>query len=207
MFWRKPGILIPDVYFYYVKIQINFKQNLVEKYAEELQIFKNIFFGTRPTHFGLGRTMNSGALSTVHAEQWRQCSEEEEEDGRRADLRWLRGCAASGCWPENGLDGGRLFFFLFAFFFFCFVLLYFGFFSVSSFVSHGTRAVINDGEDGGSWRWRWWRLCLQQPVVPPPFSPYLFSLPRLGNGVGGAAVALLVRVKAHASSSCSRVLQ
>jgi hypothetical protein len=43
MFWRKPGILIPDVYFYDVKMQINIKQNLVEKYAEELQIFKNIF--------------------------------------------------------------------------------------------------------------------------------------------------------------------
>jgi hypothetical protein len=35
----------------------------------------------------------------------------------------------------------------------------------------------------------------------------LFSLPRLGNGVGGAVAALLVRVEAHASSSCSRVLQ
>ena len=23
----------------------------------------------------------------------------------------------------------------------------------SSFVSHGVRVVINDGEDGGSWRW------------------------------------------------------
>jgi hypothetical protein len=44
-------------------------------------------------------------------------------------------------------------------------------------------------------------------VVLPPFSPSLFSLPRLGNGVGGAVAALLVRVEAHASSSCSRVLQ
>jgi hypothetical protein len=44
MFWRKPGILIPDVYFYDVKIQINIKQNLIEKYAGELQIFENIFF-------------------------------------------------------------------------------------------------------------------------------------------------------------------
>jgi len=41
---------------------------------------------------------------------------------------------------------------------------------------------------------RWWRLCGQQPVVLPPFSPSLFSPPRLGNGVGGAAVVLLVRV-------------
>jgi hypothetical protein len=93
------------VYFYDVKIQTNIKQNLVKKYAEELQIFKNIFlkffFGpgwTQPTHFG---PVNSGALSTVHTEQWRQCSEEEEEEkeeeeGRWVDLRWLRGCAVGG---------------------------------------------------------------------------------------------------------------
>jgi hypothetical protein len=31
-------------------------------------------------------------------------------------------------------------------------------------------------------------------VVLPPFSPSLFSLPRLGNGVGGGAAVLLVRV-------------
>ena len=31
-------------------------------------------------------------------------------------------------------------------------------------------------------------------MVLPPFSPSLFSLPRLGNGVGGAAVVLLIRV-------------
>jgi hypothetical protein len=43
-FWRKPGILIQDVYFYDAKIQTNIKQNLVKKYAEELQIFENIFF-------------------------------------------------------------------------------------------------------------------------------------------------------------------
>jgi len=43
-FWRKPGILIPDLYFYDVKIQTNIKQNLVEEHAEKSQIFKNIFF-------------------------------------------------------------------------------------------------------------------------------------------------------------------
>jgi hypothetical protein len=78
------------VYFYDVKIQTNIKQNLVKKYAEELQIFKNIFelffFGpgwTRPTHFGLSGPVNSGALSTVPMlrEQWRWCSEEEEGRG------------------------------------------------------------------------------------------------------------------------------
>jgi len=43
-FWRKPGILIPDLYFYDVKIQTNIKQNLVEEHAEKSQIFKNIYF-------------------------------------------------------------------------------------------------------------------------------------------------------------------
>jgi len=40
--------------------------------------------------------VNSGTLSTVHMlhELWRWCSEEEEEEGRRVDLRWLRGCVA-----------------------------------------------------------------------------------------------------------------
>jgi len=39
MFWWKPSILIPDLYFYNIKIQTNIKQNLAEKYAEESQIF------------------------------------------------------------------------------------------------------------------------------------------------------------------------
>jgi len=39
MFWRKPGILILDLYFYNIKIQTNIKQTLAEKYAEESQIF------------------------------------------------------------------------------------------------------------------------------------------------------------------------
>jgi hypothetical protein len=45
-------------------------------------------------------------------------------------------------------------------------------------------------------------------MVLSSFSPSLFSLPRLGNGVGGAAAVLLVCVEAQASSSSSsRVLQ
>ena len=45
MFWWKPGILIPNLYFYDIKIQINIKQNLVEKYTKELQFQnKNFFF-------------------------------------------------------------------------------------------------------------------------------------------------------------------
>ena len=55
MFWRKPGILIPDLYLYSIKIQTNPKQNEVENCAGKSQIFlKKIFF-----FFGiflLGRT-------------------------------------------------------------------------------------------------------------------------------------------------------
>jgi len=39
-------------------------------------------------------------------------------------------------------------------------------FFTSSPVSHGADAVMDDGEEDGSWRW----LCWQQPVVLPPFS-------------------------------------
>ena len=44
MFWWKPGILIPNLYFYDIKIQINIKQNLVEKYTKELQFQNKNFF-------------------------------------------------------------------------------------------------------------------------------------------------------------------
>jgi hypothetical protein len=44
MFWRKPGILTLDLYFYGIKIQTNIKKNLVEKYTEKLQFQKKIFF-------------------------------------------------------------------------------------------------------------------------------------------------------------------
>jgi hypothetical protein len=40
----KPGILIPDLYFYGMKIETNIKQNSVEKYAGKSQIFPKIFF-------------------------------------------------------------------------------------------------------------------------------------------------------------------
>jgi hypothetical protein len=53
-------------------------------------------------------------------------------------------------WTVVGFSSSSL-----RFFFFCSVLLCFSFFSVSSSVSHGAGAVINDGEDGGSWRWLW----------------------------------------------------
>jgi len=40
MFWRKPSILIPDLYLYGIKIQTNIKQNSIEKYIEKSQIVK-----------------------------------------------------------------------------------------------------------------------------------------------------------------------
>ena len=154
--------------------------------------------------------VNSGewinSLSTVHAEQWRWCNEEEE--GRGADLLWLRGCAAGGCWPENGLDGDRPFFFFSMFFFFCSVLLCFCFFSVSSFVSHGAGLLSMTGRmvaaggcfrvalvaaiqtvTGGSssflsffvftsktWQWRWWWCCCSSCPCVLPLSTTSSSL-------------------------------
>jgi hypothetical protein len=70
------------LYFYDVKIQTNIKQNLVKKYAGKSQIFLKKNFGpgwTQPTHFGMSGPVNSGALSTVHAEQWRATGEEARE--------------------------------------------------------------------------------------------------------------------------------
>jgi hypothetical protein len=77
MFWRKPGILIPDLYFYGLKIQINIKQNLEEKYTKILQFFKkrnfqNLFF------FGLGRTrpviLGRDRIGVaLPSKQWRCC--------------------------------------------------------------------------------------------------------------------------------------
>jgi len=48
MFWRKPGILIPDLYLYSIKIQTNTKKNEVENCAGKSQIFLkkiSFFFG------------------------------------------------------------------------------------------------------------------------------------------------------------------
>jgi len=52
MFWWKPGILIPDLYFYGIKIQPDINQNGIEKCARKSQFFPkwvlNIFW-TGPT--------------------------------------------------------------------------------------------------------------------------------------------------------------
>jgi hypothetical protein len=49
MFGLKPGILIPDLYFYGIKIQTHIKKNSVEKYAGKSQTFKK-----KLNFFGLG---------------------------------------------------------------------------------------------------------------------------------------------------------
>ena len=70
-FYAKPGILIPDLYFYDIKIKTNIKKNLVEKYTEKLQVFKRNVFEiflelgrTRPNYFflwtGLGPNIRLG---------------------------------------------------------------------------------------------------------------------------------------------------
>ena len=56
--------------------------------------------------------------------------EEEEDEGKGADLQWLRGGVAGGYRPGTGLANGWSFFFFFAYFFcasllyFCFLLLF-----------------------------------------------------------------------------------
>jgi len=51
-FWRKPSILILDLYLYYIKIQTNIKQNSITKCAGEItNFFENNFlkvFRTKP---------------------------------------------------------------------------------------------------------------------------------------------------------------
>jgi hypothetical protein len=69
MFWRKPGILIPDLYFYCIKLQTDISQNSVKKIRGEITNFPKYFLDWKS---GL---VNSRALSTVHMlrEQWRWC--------------------------------------------------------------------------------------------------------------------------------------
>jgi len=139
MFWWKPGILIPDLYLYGIKIQTNIKQNSVEKYAGKSQIFINIFLnffygvGSGPIILGWGgavqlsKQWRSPPLFTQNSGggNWRRRSGEE---GRGADLRWLWGDDVGGCWPENGLAGGWSFFFFSTYFSFVLLLSVFVFF-------------------------------------------------------------------------------
>jgi len=43
-FWQNPGILIPDLYLYIIKIQTNINQNAVKKFLENHRFFKGFFF-------------------------------------------------------------------------------------------------------------------------------------------------------------------
>jgi len=43
MFWRKPGILIPDLYLYNIKIQTDIDQNTVIKLQQNRIFFEMIF--------------------------------------------------------------------------------------------------------------------------------------------------------------------
>jgi len=99
VFWKflwKPGILIPNLYFYGIKIQTNMKQNLVEKTREnKFTIFeKEIFFfqlsWTRPNHFGLGRHCRpikqwASPLFTFNINSGEADAEEEEEEREREE--------------------------------------------------------------------------------------------------------------------------
>jgi hypothetical protein len=61
-FWRKPGILIPDLYFYDIKIQTSIKKNLVKNTRGNHKFFRKYIFwkffwtGPDPTQKNLGRS-------------------------------------------------------------------------------------------------------------------------------------------------------
>ena len=200
------------MYFYDVKIQTNIKQNLVEKYVEESQIFKNIFlkfvFGpgwTRPTHFGLGWT--SPTQWTVETVHWRR--RRRRKRGEPAVLLAVAGQRMA--WTTVGLSSYFLCFFclcsvlplvpcfipspsLWSFFYFC-----------------GSNCCCSR-----CWWWRWWpnvatnggsrrRLLLLSPLFLLFLCLYLFVLlllfltgqgllPMTGRTVatgGGSGVALV----------------
>ena len=68
MFWRKPGILISDLYLYSIKIQTNIDQNTV-KYLWKIIDFWRIFFfrvGPNPAHVA-GLDLASPAWSLAQA--------------------------------------------------------------------------------------------------------------------------------------------
>jgi hypothetical protein len=134
MFWRKPGILIPDVYFYDVKIQTNIKQNLIKKIRGRITNFWKyfwIFFWTEldPAHsFWIGPdlsgqwTVEHSPLFTcyvtveselIHSPLFTQNSgdgaaKKKKEEGRKADLRWRwSGWREGQCGVSGGSGGGR----------------------------------------------------------------------------------------------------
>jgi len=74
MSWQKLGILIPDLYIYNIKIQIDIDQNTVKKYTRKSQIFLKkirIFFGlgpARPMWLGWTQLVSTRKRAwTIHA--------------------------------------------------------------------------------------------------------------------------------------------
>jgi len=131
MFWRKPGILISDLYIYGMKIQTNIKQNSVKKIRREITNFSKCFFllgWSRPTYFGLGRIMNSGD------ERWR--SRRKRKRGAR-ELTYGGSCEGSRWWLQVvaalRLRTGELIAVGWRFFFFFFsASLFYSFFLIPS---------------------------------------------------------------------------
>jgi hypothetical protein len=69
-FWRKPCILIPDLYLYGIKIQTNIKENSVTKYMGKSQIFPKIYFFENFWNWAKpGIQKNLGRIPLLH-EQW-----------------------------------------------------------------------------------------------------------------------------------------
>jgi len=133
MFWWKPGILIPDLYLYGIKIQTNIKQNSVEKYAGKSQIFINIFLnffygvGSGPIILGWGgavqlsKQWRSPPLFTQNSGggNWRRRSG---EGGRRRKRGGLAVALRRWCWrllTGEWLGRWLVLLLLFCIFFFC----------------------------------------------------------------------------------------
>jgi len=121
-----------------------------------------------------GEWINS--LSTVHMqrEQWRR-ETKKTRWRRKKKMEEGRTCGAAGdSWPENGLDGGRSFFFFFyvslfsALFFLSFPILFLLALSGHSSVSAVATVVAHSaGGDGGGLMW------LQMVVPGGRFSSFL----------------------------------
>jgi len=164
MFWRKPGILILDLYLYSIKIQTNIDQNVVKNTRGNHKYFKNIFLiffgwaGPSPPILGWAGPALPGLVNKN--KQWRtlHCSHatwivEQPSRGRRrrrreveAYLAVIRFCGSWSC---------RLYvvgwwFCSFSVLFFFFLCSFF-----SPLLSPVSPFVCDVVVDGGL-RWHWW---------------------------------------------------
>ena len=104
MFWRKPGILIPGLYLYGIKIQTNIKQTLVEKTMEKLQFSKRIFIWIGPDPAIRAGPSHEQWLSTIHLlrEQWRLGARRSwRRKGRGEGLTCGGCCRWQSCWRRQ----------------------------------------------------------------------------------------------------------